>query len=171
MPCIVVGPGVHQGHVSSAVVNAMDWYPTLASCAGVKVPEGRVRDGRDLSPLLAGKTDTVPSAKAGQSLNAAVPLRRPWHPPHEWADSFSQDEYLNAFFYHGSEGQLATVRSGRWKLSLSPRLQLFDLEADPGESEPIRNPAVQRKLHGMAVLFQEEMSRDARAAGYAATNR
>ncbi len=167
VPCLVMGPGIRKGHVSSAIVDAMDWYPTLATLAGVKVPEGRVLDGRDLSPLLAGRTGTVPSAKAGQSLNAAVPLRRPWNPPGEWAGLVSQDEYLNAFFYHGSEGQLAAVRSGRWKLSLSPALQLFDLAADPGERKPVRDPAIERKLRGMAVMFQEEMSRDARPAGRA----
>ncbi|MBM4024503.1 MAG: sulfatase [Planctomycetes bacterium] len=170
VPCIVAGPGVRQGHVSSAVVHAMDWYPTLATLAGVRVPEGRILDGRDLSPLLAGRTDTIPVARAGQSLNAAVPLRRPWDPPGEWIDLFTQEEYLNAFFYHGSEGQLAAVRAGRWKLALSPALQLFDLEADPAESKPVRNPALQRKLRGMAVMFQEEMSRTARPAGYITTN-
>jgi hypothetical protein len=91
-----------------------------------------------------------------------VPLRRPWDPPGEWADLVTQDEYLNAFFYHGSEGQLAAVRCGRWKLMLSPAMQLYDLETDPGESKPVRDPAIQRKLRGMAVLFQEEMSRSAR---------
>ena len=171
VPCIVAGPGIRQGHVSSAVVSAMDWYPTLATFAGVKVPTGHVLDGRDLSPLLAGKVDTVPSAEADLSLNATVPLRRLWDPPGEWASLFSRDEYLNAFFYHGSEGQLAAVRSSRWKLSLSPRLQLFDIEGDPGESKPVRNPAIQRKLRGMVVMFQEEMSRDARAPGFAATDR
>jgi arylsulfatase A len=171
VPCLVTGPGIRQGHVSSALVHAMDWYPTLATLAGVKVPAGRVLDGRDLAPLLAGKTDTVPVPKAGLSLNAAVPLRRPWDPPGEWVGLFSQEEYLNAFFYHGSEGQLAAVRSGRWKLMLSPTLQLFDLESDPRESKPVRDPILQRKLRGMAVLFQEEMSRDARPADYAGTNR
>ncbi|MCU0915283.1 MAG: sulfatase [Planctomycetes bacterium] len=171
VPCLVAGPGIRPGHVLPAIVHAMDWYPTLATLAGVRVPEGRILDGRDLTPLLAGETDTIPSARAGRSLNAAVPLRRPWHPPGEWAPLVTQDEYLNAFFYHGSEGQLAAVRSGRWKLTLSPTLQLFDLEADPGESKPVRAGALQRQLRGLAILFQEEMSRDARRAGYAGTER
>lgn len=169
VPGIAWGPGVgiRRGLTSSAVVHAMDWYPTLATFAGVKVPEGRVIDGRDLSPLLTGRTEGVPSPAAGHSLNAAVPLRRPWQSAGEWAPLVSQEEYLNAFFYHGSEGQLAAVRSGNWKLSLSPALQLFDLAADPGESKPVRSPEMLRKLRGMAVMFQEEMSRDARPAGIA----
>lgn len=158
VPCLVWGAGVRRGHVSREVVHAMDWFPTLASFAGVKVPEARVVDGRDLQPLLMGRTDRIPDPAAGLSLNAGAPLRRPWQPAAEWASLVTRADYLNAFFYHGAEGQLAAVRSGRWKLSLSPGLQLYDLEEDPGESQPVRNPPMLRKLRGLAVMFQEEMS-------------
>ena len=161
VPCIAWGAGVRAGHVSREIVHAMDWFPTLATFAAVAVPQQRVLDGRDLTPLLSGKTDTIPQPEAGQSLNAGVPLRRPWNPPGEWAPLFSQDEYLNAFFYHGAEGQLAAVRSGKWKLTLSPSLQLFDLSADPGELKPVRNGAETRKLRGMTIMFQEELNRHA----------
>jgi hypothetical protein len=50
------------------------------------------------------------------------------------------------------------VRSGQWKLALKPGLQRFDLEADPGETQPGRKPAVLRKRRGLVMLFQEEMS-------------
>lgn len=50
------------------------------------------------------------------------------------------------------------MRSGQWKLALNPGLQLFDLEDDPGETQPVRNPAVLRKLRGLVVLFREEMT-------------
>jgi len=158
VPCIVRGAGVRRGHVSREVVHAMDWFPTLASFAGIKVPEARVLDGRDLQPLLEGRTDRIPDPATGLSLNAGVPLRRPWQPPGEWAPLVTQAEYLNAFFYHGAEGQFAAVRSGPWKLTLSPALQLFNLETDPGENRPVRNPQMLRKLRGMAVMFQEELS-------------
>lgn len=163
VPCIAWGAGVRQGHVSGEIVHAMDWFPTLATFAGVKVPEDRLLDGRDLSPLLLGQMDSVPTPGAKLSLNAEVPLRRPWNPPGEWAGLVTREEYLNAFFYHGAEGQLAAVRSGKWKLALSPALQLFDLAADPGESQPVRNGAMLRKLRGMVVMFQEEMSADRQA--------
>lgn len=78
VPAIAWGPGLglQSGVDSSAVVRAMDWYPTLATLAGIKIPEGRVIDGRDMSPLLKGETKIVPPPGMNQSLNAMVPLRR-----------------------------------------------------------------------------------------------
>jgi arylsulfatase A len=167
VPCIAWGPGlgVKSNQVSAAVVHAMDWYPTFATFAGVKVPADRVLDGRDIEPLLTGQTETVPSPEAGLSLNADVPLRREWNPPGEWADIITRDEYHEAFFYHGSLGALAAVRWDIWKLRLHPDPELYDLEADPGETTPIRNGELIRKLRGMAIMFQEEMRTGVRSAG------
>ena len=169
VPAIVWGPGVkiRRGHKSSKVVTAMDWYPTLATLAKVRVPNQRVIDGRDLSPLLRGRTDDIPQPSKRMSLNADVPFRRQWKPAGEWAKLVTRREYQNAFFYHGSQGALAAVRSGQWKLYLNPRLTLYDLSKDPGETKPIRNRAALRKLRGMAVMFQEEMTKFARRPGVA----
>jgi len=84
----------------------------------------------------------------------------------EREEHFDREAYLNAFLYHGSQGGLAAMRSGNNKLVLNPQLTVYDLESDPGESTPIRTREL-RKLRGMAVMFQEEMSRDARQAGEA----
>ena len=107
VPAIAWGPGfgLQTGAESSAVVRAMDWYPTLATLAGIKVPEGRVIDGRDISPLLKGETTVVPAPGLNKSLNAEVPLRRRWDPPGEWEPLIKRWEYNDAFFYHGSEGR------------------------------------------------------------------
>ena len=75
----------------------------------------------------------------------------------EWETIFTREEYLNAFFYHGSHGALAAVRSGKWKLALHPSLTLYDLEKDPGERMPINNWEIKTKLRGMVVHFQREM--------------
>lgn len=169
VPCIAWGPGlgVQTSCETSEVVRAMDWYPTLASFARVKVPGDRVIDGRDISPLLTGKTDTVPTLAQDLSLNSTVSLRRPWNPPGEWKELITRDEYNNAFFYHGSQGALAAVRWNQWKLFLNPTLQLYDLANDPGETKPVRNGAIMRKLRGMVILFQEEMRAGMRPAGEA----
>ncbi|MBV08665.1 alpha/beta fold hydrolase [Rubinisphaera sp.] len=167
VPAIAWGPGLglEAGMESSAVVRAMDWYPTLATFAGVKIPDDRIIDGRDISPLLKGETKIVPPPGMKKSLNAHVPLRRRWDPSGEWAQLVNRNQYNDAFFYHGSEGALAAVRWQNWKLQLNPALQLFDLDKDPGESEPVRNADISRKLRGMAILFQEEMQLDSRPAG------
>jgi len=173
VPAIAWGPGLglQQGAVSSEVVRAMDWYPTLATFAGIRIPEGRIIDGRDLSPLLKGETRIVPPPGMKKSLNASVPLRRRWDPPGEWKPLVSRNEYNDAFFYHGSQGALAAVRWRNWKLVLNPSLTLYDLATDPGESRRVRNREITRKLRGMAILFQEEMRADARPAGEAAPRR
>ena len=131
VPFIINGTGVQKGYESDVVAHMMDCYPTLASLAGIKIPEGVILDGRDLSALLAGKTDVIPAFDNKVSLNAEVPLRRPFSQDYEWSPHFTQDEYLNAFFYHGSQGALAAVRYDRWKMYLHPNLQLFDIVSDP----------------------------------------
>lgn len=167
VPAIAWGPGLglQAGISSPAVVRAMDWYPTLATLADIEIPADRVIDGRDISPLLRGEPDSVPPPGLKKSLNAGVPLRRRWEPDGEWASMITRNQYNDAFFYHGSEGQLAAVRWQNWKLVLNPTLQLYDLENDPGETELVRNAEIARKLRGMAILFQEEMRLDARPAG------
>jgi len=167
VPAIAWGPGlgVKEGRVAHAPTRAMDWYPTLATVAGIEVPDGRVIDGRDIVPMLKGETNFIPGPAMKKSLNAAVPLRRSWNPPAEWAKLIQRHEYLEAFFYHGSQGALAAVRWRNWKLYLNPGLELYDLAKDPGESQLVRNGEIARKLRGMAILFQHEMRNDARPAG------
>ena len=159
--------GIQANTESSAVVRAMDWYPTLATFAGITVPRGHVIDGRDISPILKGESSVVPAPGMRKSLNATVPLRRRWEPAGEWQPIIKRNEYNDAFFYHGSQGALAAVRFRNWKLYLNPSLQLYDLADDPGESKLVRNKDITRKLRGMAILFQEEMQLDARPAGVA----
>lgn len=167
VPAIAWGPGVgiRSNHVSSELVHAMDWFPSLATLANIKVDEDRTIDGRDITPLLKGETDIVPAAGQGSALNTGIPLRRRWAPPDEWDILITREEYLNTFFYHGSQGALSAVRWKNWKLYLNPTLRLYDLEKDPGEKKRLVNRDISRKLRGMAILFQEEMRLDSRPAG------
>ena len=158
VPCIAYAPGrFAKGITSGVVAHAMDWYPTLASLAGIFIPKDVVLDGRDLSSLLIGETYTIPAFNKDTSLNAEIPLRREFQLAREWENVFTREEYLNAFFYHGSHGALAAVRSGKWKLALHPDLKLYDLEKDLGERVPVNNREIKTKLRGMVVQFQLEM--------------
>jgi arylsulfatase A len=167
VPAIAWGPGLGlpSGMEAGAVTRAMDWYPTFATFAGIKVPDGRVIDGRDLAPLLKGETKVVPPPGMKKSLNAAIPLRRTWNPGGEWKEIILRHEYNDAFFYHGSQGSLSAVRWRNWKMYLNPSLELYDLSVDPRELKIVRNREIARKLRGMAILFQEEMQTDARPPG------
>lgn len=166
VPCIVWGPGlgIQKGVTTSVMTTAMDWYPTLASLADIKVPQNIVIDGRDLINLITGKNYKT-SFSQENSLNATIPLRRYWNPSLEWSKTIGREEYLNAFFYHGATGSLAAVRSGKWKLHLNPEPTLYNLEIDPGERYPVQDKAITWKLRGMVVLFQEEMRLFSRPAG------
>jgi arylsulfatase A-like enzyme len=115
----------------TTVGHGVDLLPTLAGIAGVRVPAGT--DGVDLSPVLAGS----PVAR-GQPLFWAYgkegAKRQPTTP--------SQPRDVSPRF---------AVRDGNWKLlaeagGTAP--QLYDLAADPGESNEAgaRNPAVRDRL-------------------------
>ena len=165
VPCIIWAPGFNvKPQVSKEVTFAMDLYPTLATLAGIKVPTDREIDGRDISPLITGKCDSIAELKDHKALNSELINVRKWEPAGEWETLFTKEEYQNAFFYHGSHGALAAVRSGDFKLYLNPTLKLYNLKKDPGESKAIRGPQM-RKLRGMAVTFMNEMREYARPAG------
>ena len=165
VPCIIWAPGLGvKAQVSKEVSFAMDLFPTLATMAGIKVPHDRVIDGRDISPILKGDCEKISELSAHNTLNSDITKVRPFDPAGEWKGLFTEEEYKSAFFYHGSQGSLAAVRSGNYKLQLNPTLKLFDLSKDPGETKAIRSKEV-RKLRGMAVEFQNEMREYARPPG------
>src|SRR6185369_3175892 len=58
VPCIAWRPGrIPAGCVNDKTVfAAVDFFPTLCAIAGVKLPDGYVSDGEDLSRVLAGET-------------------------------------------------------------------------------------------------------------------
>ena len=61
VPGIVRWPGrINAGRVSHEIVTAMDLYPTLAACCGTTVPNDRIVDGRDISPIWFDTAATSP---------------------------------------------------------------------------------------------------------------
>jgi len=73
----------------------------------------------------------------------------------------------DAFFYHGNLGELAAVRSGKWKLFLNPQPALYNLEQDIAEQHNVvkGNGKIVRALRDKAIAFQEDMRRNMRPAG------
>lgn len=134
-PLIIAGPGVERrGEITRAYATVMDLAPTFLELAGARYPDdGSVRpmEGASMAALLAGRADAV-------------------HDP----------SYVTTLLHAGR----AFVRQGRWKLStLEPpfdeaAFDLFDLEADPGETTNLAaaRPEVFRE---MIELWRQERER------------
>ena len=58
VPTIARWPGkIKSGTVCDAVASTIDWLPTAVALAGGTLPDKPIMDGRDISPLLLGKSD------------------------------------------------------------------------------------------------------------------
>lgn len=132
-PCLMWWPGhIPAGKTCSQMAITMDLLPTFTGLAGASLPVDREIDGRNIWPLMS---------RAGAKS------------PHE------------AFYYYQID-QLQAVRSGKWKLHLALKqkkknwgepepdspLQLYDLEADIGETTDVaeQHPDVVKRLMKLA---------------------
>ncbi len=129
VPFIARWPGrIPAGRVETRPAIAYDIFPTLVRLAGASLPAGRVYDGQDIWPLLSG--------------SGAFERRQPFF----WV-------YLD---------NVTAVRDGRWKLHVGrrdknlPELELYDVEADPGESRRLekQHPDVAARLLALVRDFQ-----------------
>ncbi|HEY0863935.1 MAG TPA: sulfatase [Lacunisphaera sp.] len=120
IPLAVRWPGVVKpGTISQEPVITMDLFSTIMEISGtVYLP--RLHDGLSLMPILAGKADTL----GREALY--------WHYPH--------------YHHLGDFRPGSVVRMGRYKLiewfegsllNQGPAFELFDLEADQGETTDI----------------------------------
>ena len=140
-PCVMRWPGrIPADKTCDELCSTMDLLPTFARLAGTKPPGDRIIDGRDIRPLMADK-------KGAKS-------------PHK------------AFYYYQMD-QLQAVRSGKWKLHLPMKmkkrnwgkpipdslLQLYDLEADIGETNNVAagHPDVVKGLLALAERAREDL--------------
>jgi arylsulfatase A-like enzyme len=113
-----------------SVGQGVDLLPTLAKVASVGVPGGV--DGVDLSPVMAG--EPLPSRPALFWAYGKAGAKLPPQParPRDGAPIYA-------------------MRDGKWKLLMNPGgkdVQLYDLEADPGEATDLaaRQPAVRDRM-------------------------
>ena len=148
VPLMIYAPGLlPAGKRIDAPVRCLDIYPTLCDLLGLDIPEGL--QGRSLVPLI----------HARDALNGP-----------EIFSEHREDPVLRRIG-HGS-GVMVSLRSGRWKLILNevgsqllerPRVELFDLEADPGESKNVADahPDVVERLEARIATFIADHRRGA----------
>jgi uncharacterized sulfatase len=109
VPMIVRWPGVVEaGAVNAHTISHLDWLPTFASVAGATLPDNTPVRGRNIEPLLRGKSVA-------------------------WDDSF----YAEYSTKHQSRTHMRALRTPQWKLICDflneGRDELYHLEVDPDE--------------------------------------
>jgi len=125
IPFLVSAPGgLPEGRVDRRVARQVDVLPTVLELLGVDAgPElASILEGRSLVPRLLGRPpDDEPLAAYGETL-------APWA-SYGWSPLFA-------------------LRTPRWKYIEGPQPELYDLEADPGESTDVsgENPEVATEL-------------------------
>jgi arylsulfatase A-like enzyme len=143
IPLVVAWPGtLPAGRRVSSTVVATDVYPTVMRLAGLPVHDGV--QGRDLGPELRG------GASAGEPEAVFCEL----------------DGLANPLFWNQVYQPAMAIRTRSWKLVHFPTTRagmLFDLAADPGESENrYDDPACAGIRHEMALRMLDHLhlSRD-----------
>ena len=157
-PMLARWPGkIPAGSSCDAVAGTIDILPTCVALAGGTVPSEPVIDGRDISPLLFGKSTKSPR----------------------------EAHYYNATY--STIGAFQAVRQGPWKLALEPQREgmgiqeispdaagkaprLYNLDADIGERTDLadQHPDIAAKLQNLITKMNNEIKRNCRPAGLSA---
>ena len=151
VPAIMRWPGhIPPSLVVEELVTAMDLFPTVAALVGAELPRDRILDGKDIWPLMAGRSGAVTPHDAffyywPDQLHAVRSGRWKLHVPHSYRTV--------------DGGKLATRTFqgiyGQGKIGLS----LFDLENDVGETTNLahENPEVVTRLLALIEQARDDL--------------
>ncbi|XP_048193500.1 LOW QUALITY PROTEIN: steryl-sulfatase [Perognathus longimembris pacificus] len=147
VPGLLRWPGrLPAGREVHEPTSTMDLLPTAAALAGAPLPRDRIIDGRDLMPLLGGRSPHSPHEFLFHYCNSYLNAVR-WHPRNSsavWKAFFFTPNFHPA----GSDGCFDThvcLCHGRHVTRHDPPL-LFDLSRDPGERRPL-TPDAEPRFH------------------------
>jgi len=140
-PCIVVWPGkTKPGTTSDALLQSVDWFPTLLTMCGVKPRAGLQFDGLDQTPALLGQPGSrdrvfchFPHGSPNQAANIPGFLPGTYVRRGDWK--------LIRFFADNDDG--------------SDRFELFNLKEDAGETKNLAadKPEIVRELNELIAGF------------------
>jgi uncharacterized sulfatase len=173
VPCIARWPGkIPAGHVNHSLAVMMDLFTTTLKAAHIAPPTDRVIDGRDIMPLFTSAAPSPHRAILGQlGSNLAtirdarwklhvLPAQDPRAKLREQGDSWVD--------FRAPDGVTILAPFEQYKPRDHPGLttgdapvamQLFDLQADPGEQHDVAaaNPEIVRRLRQR----YDELAKDA----------
>jgi len=137
VPCIMRWPAeIPAGNVCSEVATAMDLCPTLATLGGAKMPDDRIIDGKNISPLL-------------QAAHGATS-------PH---DTFFYYVMNNLMAVRMGKWKLHVNRMTFPDKKVTPTAELYDLQADVGETNNLytQHPNVVADLESKLTACRQDM--------------
>ncbi|NIL96120.1 MAG: sulfatase-like hydrolase/transferase [Planctomycetales bacterium] len=148
VPLIITGPHIPAGIESHAMVNGLDFYPTILSWAGIPQPAGKRLDGCDLAPLLS-QNPQDPSLV--RQADGRVRDTMVWHFPHSVAleSSIRVGDYkLVRNYDHVGNGQTAELELYRLYQTGQGKPLRVDIEEanNLAESLPEKAQELNRRL-------------------------
>ncbi|XP_068126013.1 steryl-sulfatase isoform X2 [Hyperolius riggenbachi] len=155
VPGLVLWPGVIEpGSVINDPTSNMDIFPTVVHLSGSTIPQDRIIDGKDLLPLVQGKTATSDHEFLFHYCNAYLHAIR-WNQRN--STSIWKAFYFTPIFDpEDSEGCFHTHVchcDGNFVTQHDPPL-LFDLTRDPSEKNPL-TPKTEPNFYNILNTIQQ----------------